>query len=160
MPKESSTSKIWTASNFASTYSFFQAPGTKLIRLFVLTFNSFSKFFCCILTYPSCLSNLIHRWLFLISLCFVFQIKLKSFHIAAWPWHHHRSHLSFQLRLAFPSVRWSSFNVKRSRTVIIYEKGVIGGWMTGWFNCLGVVFFLIFLIPDIGTRQNLHRHNH
>ena len=87
------------------------------------------------------------------------QIKLKSFHIAAWPWHHHRSHLSFQLRLAFPSVRWSSFNVKRSRTVIIYEKGVIGGWMTGWFNCLGVVFFLIFLIPDIGTRQNLHRHN-
>ena len=25
--------------------------------------------------------------------------------------------------------------------------------MTGWFNCLGVVFFLIFLIPDIGTRQ-------
>jgi len=32
------------------------------------------------------------------------------------------------------------------------SEGVIGGWMTGWFNCLGVVFFLIFLIPDIGTR--------
>jgi len=32
------------------------------------------------------------------------------------------------------------------------SEGVIGGWMTGWFNCLGVVFFLVFLIPDIGTR--------
>jgi len=32
------------------------------------------------------------------------------------------------------------------------SEGVIGGWMTGWFNCLGAVFFLIFFIPDIGTR--------
>jgi len=32
------------------------------------------------------------------------------------------------------------------------SEGVIGGWMTGWFNCLGVVFFLVFLIPHIGTR--------
>ena len=32
------------------------------------------------------------------------------------------------------------------------SEGVIGGWMTGWFNVLGMVFFLIFLIPDIGVR--------
>ena len=28
------------------------------------------------------------------------------------------------------------------------SEGVIGGWLTGWFNVLGGVFFLIFLIPD------------
>ena len=32
------------------------------------------------------------------------------------------------------------------------NEGVIGGWLTGWFNALGAVFFLIFLIPGIGTR--------
>ena len=31
-------------------------------------------------------------------------------------------------------------------------QGVIGGGMTGWFNALGMVFFLVFLIPDIGSR--------
>ena len=39
--------------------------------------------------------------------------------------------------------------------VIGHNQGVIGGWMTGWFNCIGVVFFLVFLIPHIGTRQIL-----
>merc|ERR1711892_850913 len=32
------------------------------------------------------------------------------------------------------------------------SEGVIGGWLTGWFNALGAVFFLIFLIHGIGTR--------
>ena len=32
------------------------------------------------------------------------------------------------------------------------NEGVIGGWLTGWFNVLGAVFFLVFLIPGIGTR--------
>ena len=32
------------------------------------------------------------------------------------------------------------------------NEGVIGGWLTGWFNVLGAVFFLLFLIPGMGTR--------
>ena len=78
-------------------------------------------------------------------------------------WLLHRSPLSCQLRLASLSVRWhqstlsrtswSSSSLKLCHRHVIRHQGVIGGWMTGWFNCLGAVFFLIFFIPDIGTRQ-------
>ena len=32
------------------------------------------------------------------------------------------------------------------------SEGVIGGWLTGWFNLLGAIFFLVFLVPGVGTR--------